>query len=466
MAKGSPNQKKKHPLGVTTVIELFDIGPAVAFTALAIAGAILMAALVYVIRSAPPSEITISTGPEGSAFYKSAVKYSKILEGNGVKTRILTSKGSLENIQRLNDPASGVDVGFAQAGMTAAPTGPAKDGVPAKPAIEASDRLVSLGSISYQPLLIFYRGMKLELLSQLNGKRVSIGPVGSGTRNFSLALLAYNGIKEAEKTELLDWDADKASDALLKGELDAVFVMSDSTTTETMRTLLRSQGIQLYNFKQANAYSRKIGYVNVLELPEGGIDLGLDIPAHDVTMLGPMVELLATKSLHPALVDLLLEAATDVHSRSGMYQKRGEFPSAIEHAIHISDDASRYYKSGKSYLYRVLPFWLASLLSRVVVVFLPVLFVLIPTMRSIPAFFRWTSQLRLNKRYRELQILERNFLMETDPARVELLRQEFDRIDESVNRMKVRASFADRIYGLRTHIDYVRQLMARRHPMG
>ena len=442
------NSAIQYPFGLrTAIMELFDIGPWVAFTALAIAAAILVAALVYFVRSAPPSTITISAGPEGSMFYKSAVKYAKVIERNGVKAKVLPSKGSVENLARLVDPKSGVDLGIVQSG-------------PADPAFE---QLVSLGSVSYQPLLVFYRGQSMELLSALKGKRIVIGPEGSGTRKVALAILALNGMKEgAGNATFIDGDAEFAANGLKDKSVDAAFVMSESATTDILKGLMRNGDIHLFDFhRHANALSRKLDYLNVLELPEGVIDPGNDLPSKDVTLLGPNVELIAPKRLHPALVDLVVEAATETHSRPGIFQKRGEFPAPIEHSIRMSEDATTYYKSGKSYLYRTLPFWLASFLTRVLLVFVPVLVVLIPALRSIPAFFRWVARLRIRKRYRELRLLEQRFLFETDPAKKEILRHEFDRIDDVVNRMRVRASFADQFYGLRGHIDYVRRIVER-----
>jgi TRAP-type uncharacterized transport system substrate-binding protein len=434
-----------YPFGLrTAIMELFDIGPAVAFTALAIASAIFLGAIVYFIRSAPPKAITISAGPEGSNFFKIAHKYAKILERNGVKAKVLTSNGSIENLQRLNDPKAQVDLGIVQTG----------------PANEANDNLVSLGSISYQPLLVFYRGKHLDLLSQLEGKKISIGPVGSGTRDVALAVLGATNMKDSAKSTFLDYDAEDAQKGLKGKTIDAAFVMSESASSEIMKSLMHSGDIHLFNFiKHAPAYSRKFEYLNVLELPEGAISFADDIPSHDVSLLGPTVELIAPKTLHPALIDLIVEAATEVHAHPGMFQKRGEFPMAFEHSIHLSEEAALYYKSGKGYLYQKLPFWLASLLSRLFLVFVPVLVVLIPSLRAIPAFFRWMAQLRIRRRYRELRLLEQRFTNEKDETRRGLLREEFDRIDEGVNKMKVRASYADQFYGLRGHIDYVRRVV-------
>ena len=417
----------KTPYGLRTIMDLFDVGPAVALSALAITISAIVGATAYFINSAPPTTITISTGPEGSTFYKNAVKYKTILEQNSVKVNVVTSQGSLENLQRLLDAKSKVDVAIVQGGIVT-------------PGME---KLVSLGSVSYQPLMVFYRGQPIQLISDLTNKRVAIGPVGSGTRNFALAILNANGIKEGGTTTLVDWEGEEAAKGLADNKIDAAFVMSESSSSDILHNLLRAQDIHLYSFKQANAYSRKIDYLNILELPEGSIDFGLDIPAHDTFLLGPMVELVARKDLHPALIDLLLEAATQVHNHPGVYQKRGEFPMAVEHAIHLSEDASRFHQSGKTWLYRMLPYWLASLLSRLMLVFLPMLLLLVPSLKSIPAFFKWKTQMKIRRHYRELLAIEQKFFRIHDQAEQEHLRHDFDRIERAVNKMKVRAAFAD-----------------------
>lgn len=430
-----------------TVMELFDVSPGVALVALGATAIVLIIAVSFFVRSAPPTSLAIASGPEGSIFQKNALKYAKILEQNGVKTTVVVSKGSLDNLQRLTAAHPEADVGIVQNGL------PIPEGA----------TIVSLGSISYQPVLVFYRGRPIELLSELAGKRVAIGAVGSGTHQFATTLLGANGIKENGSTTLLELDAEAASQALLAGKADAAFVMSESASSDILHDLLRASEIHLFNFKQASAYARKIESLNVLELPEGSIDLGLNIPPHDITLVGPMVELVAVKNLHPALSDLLLEAAVQVHGRPSMFQKRGEFPSAIEHSLHISEDAARYYKSGKSLLYRYLPFWLASLLSRLIVVFLPTLVILIPMLKSIPAFFRWRIRIKIRRRYRELLALEEDFLKVKSSVEREEIREHFDRIDAAVNKMRIPPAFADQFYGLRGHIDYVRQLVSSRH---
>jgi TRAP-type uncharacterized transport system substrate-binding protein len=444
-AASAGESQKIYPFGLKTIMELFDVGPGIAITALTGALLVILLSIAYFIHSAPPSEITISTGPEGSVSERNALKYADILKKDGVTLKILRSQGSFENLERLADPNSRVDVGFVQGGVTT----------------DKSDNLVSLGSMTYQPVLVFYRGKPIEFLSGLAGKKIVIGPAGSGVRNVALALLSANGIKEGGPTTLLDWESDQASKALLDGQIDAAFVMGESASMPVLRSLIRSSDVHLYDFKQANAYSRKINYLNVLELPQGAIDLGSNLPPQDVMLVGPTVELIAKKTLHPALSDLLLEAAIETHGKPGIFQKRGEFPAPQEHDIRISDDAKRFYTSGKSLLYRYLPFWLASLVSRLLVAFVPTLVVLIPVMKSIPAFFRWRAHMKIRRHYSELLNLERRWLRESDATERDRIRREFDRIEEKVNRSKIRPAFADQFYGLRGHISYVRALVSR-----
>jgi len=177
-----------------------------------------------------------------------------------------------------------------------------------------------------------------------------------------------------------------------------------------------------------------------------------------VQLIGPTVELIARDSLHPALSDVLLEAAREVHGRAGLYKKRGEFPAPLEHEFRVSPDAVRYYASGKGFLYRTFPFWFASLIARIVAVLVPVILVLIPAMRIVPALYRWRMTSRIYRWYGALQRLERDALKpDVDAERRQHLMRELDHIERSVVRIVVPAAFGDLFYGLRGHIASVRE---------
>ena len=430
----------------STFMETFGIGRTASLIAIVLIVVVTVFAAYWFFHSAPPDTVTITSGPAGSIFQMNAEKYRKILARNGVKLKILPSQGSQENLKRLANPSFHVDIGFVQGGVT----GGLK-----------IDDLVSLGSISHQPILVFYRSNDpIDLLSQLTGRRLAIGPEGSGTRTIALTLLAANGIEQGGVTKLTDLEADEAVKALTEGKVDSVFMMGESASVQNMRTLLQADGVNLFDFTQADGYTRRINYLNKLELPKGSIDLGRNIPSHDITLIGPTVELIARPNLHPALSDLLIEAAQEVHGKAGLLQRRGEFPSPLEQEIAISADANRYYKSGKSFLYRYLPFWVASLVSRTLVMVVPIIVVLIPGLRFIPMVFRWRIRLRIFRWYRALLALEEDLVVELSAEVREALLTRLDKIDEAVNKMKVPASYADQFYELRGHIAFVRSRLS------
>src|SRR5277367_2489984 len=329
------------------VMETFGLSSGMSLLASLLIGPVVVFAVFWFFHSAPPHTVTLTSGPSGSSFDLAAVKFRDILKKEGVNVIILTSEGSEQNLERLQNSSGGADIGFVQGGVT---NGANSNGV------------VSLGSVAFQPMMIFYRGTTpLQLLSQLKGKRLVIGPPGSGDRSLALTLLALNGISNNAAATFVDLDSAAAAKALSEGSVDAIFLMGDSASTEVMRNLLRSQSIHLFDVTQADGYVRRITYLSKLDLPKGSIDFGNDIPDHDVALVGPTVELLARSDLHPALSDLVLDAAKHIYGKPSLFRHAGEFPAPLEHDFTISADALRFYKSGKGFFYRYLPFWMASL---------------------------------------------------------------------------------------------------------
>lgn len=463
-----------------------SMGPIVLISAAAIWLAIRL------IQPAPPNTLTITAGPPGSSFWNSAQRYKTILARNGITLKVLPSAGSLENLERLSDPKASVDVGFVQSGVTlvaaAASEARAASGAaasrpgeaPASASASASTSasasasmppgasepvsgspagapLVSLGSVSYVPLVIFYEGRERVRLSGFAGKRIAIGPEGSGTRALALALLKANGIEPGGDTTLLPLTGEAAARALTAHEIDAAFLAGDSAQPPVMARLLRTPGVRLFSFSQAHAYARRFPYLTDVEVPMGAFDLGKNLPPAPVHTVAPTAELVARDSLHPALSDLLIEAAKEVHGRASLLQNAGEFPSPVMHDFPISDDAARYYKSGKGFLYRVLPFWLASLVDRLIVLVVPIVVVLIPGARLIPSLYAWRVKSRIYRWYGALIAIERSALDETASAdeRAASLAK-LAEIEGAVNRLKMPLAYADQFYVLREHIGFVR----------
>jgi TRAP-type uncharacterized transport system substrate-binding protein len=440
IARALPIRLRARFVGVSWRDLAASLGPIVIVSAAAIWVAILF------VQPAPPHTITMASGPEGSLFRTYADQYRTILARSGINLEVLTTEGSLDNLKKLLDAGVKVDVGFVPGGMAT--------GFDTTP-------LVSLGSVFREPLAVFYRGSRrIDRLSQLAGRRLAIGPEGSGTRVLSLALLKANGIEPGDRTHLVDLSGDEAASALKAGTVDAAFLMGDSATPPIMRDLMRTPGIRLMNFKQADAYTRRLRYLDKLEYPRGSFDLGKNLPAEDFYLIAPVVELVAREDLHPALSDLLIEAARTVHGRAGLSHKAGEFPAPVERELRISDDATRYYKSGKGFLYRYLSFWLASLADRTVLLLLPIIVLVIPGLRLVPMIYGWRIRSRIYRRYGELIAIERSMMANAAPEEEAALLKRLDDVEAAVNKMKMPLAFADQFYVLREHIRFVRDRLA------
>ena len=399
----------------------------------------------------PPSTIRILSGPDGSSYRLNAEKYKKIIEHYGVKVVILPSHGSLDNLHQLAKAKTKADVGFVQGGLT--------DGVDIT-------HLVSLGSVFAQPMMVYYRHAEpVERLSQLKGKRLAIGPEGSGARALALKLLQANEM-DAAPTVLLELAGEEAADELIAGKIDAAFLMGDSATPAIMRKLRDNPDIEIANFRQADGYLRKFRFLSKLTLPEGAYDLGKNEPPRTLTLVGPTVELVARHDLHPALSDLLISAAREVHSGPGLFRNAGEYPAPLARDFPISADAERYYKSGGQFLYKRLPFWLANLIDRLLVVVVPLLVILVPATKIIPNLYRWRMRARIYRWYGALMAIEREMLAQPAPEAQSALLKRIDAIERSVNELKTPLSFADQLYVLRDHVGMVRQhLLAATQPI-
>ena len=426
----------------TVAVSWRDLGPLTA--GLAVLAVVVLLVTLHYVAPAPPRSLTIAAGPKGSTFETMALRYQKSLARSGVTLKVVNTEGSVDNLNRMSDPKSKVDIAFVQAGLT-----PPADG----------SNLDSLGTVFFQPLSIFYRSAKpIQRLSELHGERIAIGPEGSGVRALSLALLKANEIEPGGATQLVDLEGEAATTALVERRIDAVFLTGDSASPVVIRKMLHTEGIRLFDFVQADAYVRRFPYLSKLVIPEGAFDLGEQLPPVPINMLAPTVELVAHSDLHPAISDLLIEAAYEIHAHATLLQNAGQFPSPVTNAFALSTEAARYYKSGnKSFIYRFLPFWLASLLDRAIVVLVPMFVIVIPGLRFLPQLYGWRIKRRIHRRYSELMALERESLGPLSPERRAALIERLAAIERSVISGRIPGAYADQVYVLREHLALVRE---------
>ena len=412
---------------------------------LTITTVVLIALAVFVfafrfVEPAPPNSIVISTGAVDGGYHMFALRYREILARDGVRVELRPSAGSQENVSRLLDEKSDVEVGFLQGGSAFSTNAP---------------DLVSLGSLYYEPLWVFYRGPEIHDFGALQGRKLAIGPEESGGRALALQLLAVNAAV-MPPTMLLPDSGQQAADLLLQGRLDALFLVGPPESP-LVEQLISAPGIRLLSLDRADAYTRRFPSLTRLTLPQGVFDFVKNVPARDVTLISPTANLLAVDGLHPALAYLLMRAATEVHGGAGLLHKAGEFPAPLNSEFPLSAEATRYYKSGPPFLQRYLPYWAAVLVDRLWLTLLPILALLVPLGRIIPAVWRWRARSRIYRWYAKLKEVELNLDEQCAAEKLTELLTQLDQIESAVNRMNTPLAYTDNLYAFRQNVNLVRQ---------
>lgn len=393
--------------------------------------------------ASPPRTITLATGPAGGAYAELGPRYRKVLERNGVTLRLLTTAGDVENLAKLRDGKSGISAAFVQ---------------PITATDEERAGLASLGTLMYSPLWVFARGDHELALRDLTGKRLSIGPEGSGTRFQVLKVLALVGLDPKSLT-LLAYTPAEAEAALLRGDLEGLAI-SASWDAPSVRRLLADPRARLIGFPRADAYVALNPYLSKLVVPMGVGDLARNLPQSDVTLLASKTSLLVREDLHPALQYLLLEAASEIHGGPALFRRAGEFPAGEQMDVPLSPEARQFYKSGAPFLQRYFPFWLAVLIQQLLILLIPVVGLLYPALRALPGVYYGAMEQRLLALYRELKLLEGEADRAAEADRAGLV-DRIDELGERANRLRLPVRFAQSLYHLKLHIRFVRDRLAR-----
>ena len=412
--------------------------------------AALLALAYLVLDPAPPKHVTLATGQDQGAYAEFGRRYARILKENGITVHLRATAGAAENIALLREPGGDVDIAFVQGGADPRPM--------PHPGDDDPDGLVSLGSLFYEPVWLFYRSdaaerllkaPELTSLAQLAGWRVNVGQPGSGVPNLMARLMEANKL-EASALTLLREPQTPAVVKLLDGSADAV-VFASAPEALMVQMLLQTPGIRLFDFAQSEAYARRFPFLSAVTLPRGVVDLAKDLPAGDVRLVAPTATLVSRSGTHPALIQLFVQAAQEVHGEAGWFQKKGDFPSARNAERPLAKDAQRFYTSGAPVLQRYLPFWLANLVDRMWPAILTIVAVLLPLSRILPPLYTFRIRSRVFRWYRQLREVEDAIGRRPN---AELLR-ELEAIEKRVEQVTVPLSYAEELYALRTHIHMV-----------
>ena len=414
--------------------------------AVAIAFLILVAMLfatLWVLVPPPPRSIELATGFPTGLYQQFGEKLQSELAEQGVSMKLRTTGGTGDNLALLSDQYSGVDFAMVQGGVAD---------------LSKYPDFISIAGVFYEPVWVWYRESsfptesgRLGLLSQLKGKRVSIGNEGSGTLSLTSQLLAASGLSlsdiRAEKLKPLD-----ALEKFKKGELDAVFLVS-AAEAPLVKKFYETPGIRLMNFEQAEAYVHLFPFLSKVTVPRGVVSIAYDLPRQDIQVLAATATLVGKSDISPALVTLLLGATYDVLKTYSYLQKPGEFPSGtgLDFPLHV--DAEIYLKDGPSFLHRHLPFWTAVWIGRFAKIVIPLLVILIPLFTYIPAAKNLLLRLKLSQVYEELKVIERHA---SNPDLKEKNLKDLENIERRVGNIKVSMLDAKELYDLKGHVGDVR----------
>jgi TRAP-type uncharacterized transport system substrate-binding protein len=411
--------------------------------------ALLIWLLTRFISPAPPSRIDMTTGAVDGASHQFALKYQSYLKANGVTLNLEPSTGSVQNLERLN---AAMPVGFVQGGLGILSIDPQKS--------DEDTALRSLGVIGYEPVWMFAASKEQAAtlstgLQSLKNKRVAVGVEGSGTRRVALELLQSYGITPSNAT-LTAQSGNAAAAALLAKELDMVIIIG-APQTPAVQYLLKQPQVQLVALEHAEGITRRLPYLSLVTLKAGSVDPQADLPSSDAVLLTTTANLVVRDDLHPALAYLLLEAARDVHKGATLLNKPGDFPNPKGTDFPLADEAQRYYKDGRPFLQRYLPYWAANALQRLLLILVPLLAIAIPVLKTIPDLLNFKNKNRLYRRYEKLLEMERD-MRERQLNAQEIIDSttQLDTIEHEISTTKFPLDFSDRIYTLRQHIDYVR----------
>jgi len=419
--------------------------------------ALLVGAYIF-LKPTPPKRVVLATGSEQGAYAEFGRRYRDELKHYGIEVELRNTAGSRENLRLLRDGGKDVDIAFVQGGASETTRTPQPD---EKQKENESLPLMSLGSMFYEPVWIFYRAEAakksrdgvLREIADFKGLKVNTGPRGSGIPGISNRMLQAN-LMERDDIKRSDLESTPATMALINGSIDAMILVS-APEAPLVQMLLQTPGIKLLEFTQAEAYARRYRFLTTVSLARGVVDLSRNVPPRDVQMVAATCSLVAREDLHPALVQLFVQAATRIHSGGGWISKPGQFPSPQNSEFPLGRDAERFYRTGPPLLQRYLPFWLANLVDRMWVALLSITVVLLPLSRVLPPLYTFRIRSRVFRWYRDLRQIEDE--LARDGADKKALLDRVNKLDTKVEHVSVPLAYTDELYALRSAIHMVRK---------
>lgn len=414
--------------------------------------ALLLGAVFYYAAPPPPMKLVMSTGFPTGGYEVFGQKLQQELAKQGFELELVRSSGSQQNAERLLDPDSGIHISLLQSGQELV--------------LDEQQRgkLFSLGAIYHEPLWLFTRSqVKLDTIADLQNYRVAIGSQGGGVGLIVLPLLAANGVDTDNLGD--NWrlySGPKAAEELLAGELDALFLMVPPEN-EFIRKFANNPDVRLYHFNRTKAYERHFPFIHELQISRGLLSLENDLPPRDINTLSSKALLVVNDEFHPALTPLFLAAAREAMLQGTLLDAAQTWPIADRSAFPMLDEAEYFYTKGLPLLQRYLPFRIASLADRYIILLFPLLVVLFPLFKVAGPVYRWRIRSRIYRWYKHLRSIDKQ-LMENNlpPAQIQEEIQRLLDIQQDLARVEVPLAFTHELYELHIHVRLVLQRLRQR----
>ena len=314
---------------------------------------LIFGGVIIYLKPFPFTGISIATSYKGGDWYQFGEGAISLLKERGINLEVVATSGTIENAEELNDPKSKVNAGFVYAAALS------KD---------QQRELYSLGSISYDPVWIFYRNElanKITTIQDLSKYKVSLPPKKSGSYILTKKLFEANGIDIDSNPHFVSssWEDLRAN--ILSDKAD-VYIFITTIIDPLVEELIHSPKMTLFNFPSALAYQRKFNYLDAVIIPAGSINIEKKLPVRDISLIATTTTLAVRKDLHPSLQLALLVTSKQVIQDSSrlFFSKRNEFPDYFDPSIHISPIARNYYNYGPPKTTEYLPYWLVVFIDR------------------------------------------------------------------------------------------------------
>ena len=315
--------------------------------------------------------ITLATGSEKGVYYPLGQGIAEVAKKSDIKINVLSSQGSVENLYWLSK--GNVQLCIAQSDTVYN----AYNGL--GQFTEKITNIRAIASLYTEAVHMLIRNpLSIRKIEDFKGKRISIGPEGSGTESNTIAILEAAGITLNE-IQILHLSPEDSIKAVTEGKVDIVFLTS-GYPSEAVKLMMQNKGA--YFFEPNPEILQRLAdiypFFVITAIPSGTYPN----QDEDITTVGVAALLMGREDLDSHLVYALTNSIFSNKTVIANYHKKGrdiKLKSALKGiAIPLSDGSNQFYEEKGIYkkaLYRkvimtyVMPVLFAFLLVIAVIKF-------------------------------------------------------------------------------------------------